>query len=106
VPTVSVRVSILIFSAMVGTVSIAPNVGSAMVAWISALLIGVAALLAPFEVTAEEQRSQSMRVLEQFDLRGPSRHAVFSELRSVPNADGRSVTLYTESLLSLPLAST
>jgi hypothetical protein len=91
---------------MVGIVSIAPNVGSAMVAWISALLIGVAAFLTPFQVTAEEQRSQSMRVLEQFDLRGLSCHAVFSELRSVPNADGRSVTLHTESLLSLPLAST
>lgn len=106
VPTISVNVSIFDFSAMVGIVSIAPNVGSAMVAWISALLIGVAAFLAPFEVTAEEQRSRSMRVLEQSDLRGSFCHAVFSGLRSAPHADGRSATLHTESVLSLPLALT
>ena len=105
--SVSVSVSIFEFSAAMGIVSIAPSVGSAMVAWISALLIGVSAFLAPFEVTEEEQRSRSMLVLDQSDLRGPFYHVVFSGLPSVPNVDDpSSITLYTESRPSLPLALT
>ncbi|MET0720247.1 MAG: ABC transporter substrate binding protein, partial [Tardiphaga sp.] len=78
---------------------IGPNVGSAMVAWISALLIGVAAFLTPLQVTAEERRSRSILVLDQSDLRGPFYYSVFSGLRSVLSADDRShITIYTESL--------
>lgn len=70
-----------------------------MVAWISALLIGVAAFLSPLAATAEEVRPRSILVLDQFDLSGPFYQAVFSGLRSVLSADSRShVTLYTESL--------
>jgi signal transduction histidine kinase len=84
---------------MVGIVFIVPNVGSAMVAWISALLIGVAAFLTPLQVAAEERRSRSILVLDQSDLRGPFYYSVFSGLRSVLSADDRShITIYTESL--------
>ena len=84
---------------MVGIIFIVPNVGSAMVAWISALLIGVAAFLTPLQVTAEERRSRSILVLDQSDLRGPFYYSVFSGLRSVLSADDRShITIYTESL--------
>ena len=84
---------------MVGIIFIGPNVGSAMVAWISALLIGVAAFLTPLQVTAEERRSRSILVLDQSDLRGPFYYSVFSGLRSVLSADDRShITIYTESL--------
>ena len=84
---------------MVGIIFIGPNVGSAMVAWISALLIGVAAFLTPLPVKAQEGRSRSILVLDQSDLRGPFYHSVFSGLRSVLSADDRShITLYTESL--------
>ena len=84
---------------MVGIVFIGPNVGSAMVAWISALLIGVAAFLTPLQVAAEERRSRSILVLDQSDLRGPFYYSVFSGLRSVLSADDRShITIYTESL--------
>ena len=70
-----------------------------MVAWISALLIGVAAFLTPLQVTAEERRSRSILVLDQSDLRGPFYYSVFSGLRSVLSADDRShITIYTESL--------
>jgi hypothetical protein len=86
----------LIFSAMVGIISIGPYVGSAMAAWISALLIGVAALLAPFDVAAEEPRLRSMLARDQSDSRSPFHNAVFSGLRSVLRADGRSlITLST-----------
>jgi len=74
---------------MVGSVSIAPNVGSAMVSWINALLIGVAAFLAPLQVTAEELRSRSTQAPDQSDWR---RNA----------CDRSAVTLYTERLSSLP----
>ena len=84
---------------MVGIIFIGPNVGSAMVAWISALLVGVAAFLTPLQVTAEERRSRSILVLDQSDLRGPFYYSVFSGLRSVLSADDRShITIYTESL--------
>ena len=84
---------------MVGIIFIGPNVGSAMVAWISALLIGVAAFLTPIPVTAQEGRSRSILVLDQSDLRGPFYYSVFSGLRSVLSADDRShITIYTESL--------
>ena len=84
---------------MVGIIFIVPNVGSAMVAWISALLVGVAAFLTPLQVTAEERRSRSILVLDQSDLRGPFYYSVFSGLRSVLSADDRSqITIYTESL--------
>ena len=84
---------------MVGMVFIGPNVGSAMVAWISALLIGVAAFLTSLPVTAEEGRSRSILALDQSDLRGPFYYSVFSGLRSALSADDRShITLYTESL--------
>ena len=70
-----------------------------MVAWISALLIGVAAFLTPLPVTAQEGRSRSILVLDQSDLRGPFYYAVFSGLRSVLSADNQShITLYAESL--------
>ncbi|HET9535552.1 MAG TPA: ABC transporter substrate binding protein, partial [Mesorhizobium sp.] len=70
-----------------------------MVAWISALLVGVAAFLTPLQVTAEERRSRSILVLDQSDLRGPFYYSVFSGLRSVLSADDRShITIYTESL--------
>jgi hypothetical protein len=72
----------LIFSATVRIIFIAPNGGSAMVGWISALLIGVASLLAPLQAAAEERRWRSILVLDQSDLRGPFYHAVLSELRS------------------------
>ena len=84
---------------MVGIIFIGPNVGSAMVAWISALLVGVAAFLTPLQVMAEERRSRSILVLDQSDLRGPFYYSVFSGLRSVLSADDRShITIYTESL--------
>jgi signal transduction histidine kinase len=84
---------------MVGIIFIGPNVGSAMVAWISALLIGVAAFLTPIPVTAQEGRSRSILVLDQSDLRGPFYYSVFSGLRSALSADERShITLYAESL--------
>ena len=70
-----------------------------MVAWISALLVGVAAFLTPLQVMAEERRSRSILVLDQSDLRGPFYYSVFSGLRSVLSADDRShITIYTESL--------
>jgi len=59
----------LIFAAMVGIIFIGPNVGSAMVAWIGALLIGVAVFLTSLPVTAQEGRSRSILVLDQSDLR-------------------------------------
>ena len=93
---VPVRVSIFDFSAAMGIVSIAPSVGSAMVAWISASLIGVSAFLAPFEVTAEEQRSRSTLVLDQSDLRGPFYHVVVSGWLSVPNVDDPSRITHRE----------
>jgi intracellular sulfur oxidation DsrE/DsrF family protein len=40
-----------------------------MVAWISALLIGVAAFLTPLQSTADERRPRSMLVLDQSDVR-------------------------------------
>lgn len=60
-----------------------------MVAWINASLIGVAAFLTPLQMTAEERRSRSMLVYDQSDLRLNAR-------------DPSTITLYTESLLSLP----
>src|SRR6476620_4491603 len=84
---------------MVGIIFIGTNVGSVMVAWISALLVGVAAFLTPLQVMAEERRSRSILVLDQSDMRGPFYYQVFSGLRSVVNADSQAhITLYTESL--------
>ena len=64
---------------MVGIIFIGPNVGSAMVAWISALLIGVAAFLTPLPVTAQEGRSRSILVLDQSDLRPSGSEIRFRE---------------------------
>jgi signal transduction histidine kinase len=70
-----------------------------MVAWISALLIGVAAFLTPLRVTAEERHSRSIFVVDQSDLRGPFYSSVFSGFRSVLSADHRShITLYTSTI--------
>jgi signal transduction histidine kinase len=76
------------------------NWGSdAMIAWVSALLIGVSVFLTPLQVTAQEGRSRSILVLDQSDLRGPFYYSVFSGLRSALNIGSRSrVMLYTESL--------
>ena len=100
VPAVSVNVSNFNFFGDGGIIFIGPNLGSgAMVAWISALLIGVAAIPTLLQVMAEERRSRSILVLDQSDLRGPFYYAVFSGLRSILSADDRShITIYTESL--------
>jgi signal transduction histidine kinase len=70
-----------------------------MIMPIVALLLSVAALLTPIQVTAQETRSRSILVLDQADMRGPFYYQVFSGLRSIVNADSQShVTLYSESL--------
>ena len=70
-----------------------------MIAWVSALLIGVTVFLTPLQVTAQEGRPRSILVLHQSDLRGPFYYSVFSDLRSVLSADNRShITLYAENL--------
>ena len=70
-----------------------------MITRICALLMSVAVLLTPLQVTAEEGRSRSILVLDQSDLRGPFYHSVLSGLRSALSADDRTqITLYTKSL--------
>ena len=84
---------------MVGIIFIGPNVGSAMVAWIGALLIGVAVFLTSLPVTAQEGRSRSILVLDQSEPAGSFYVQIFSGLRARINADASAhTTLFSESL--------
>jgi signal transduction histidine kinase len=72
-----------------------------MIARIGALIVWLAALLAPVVSPADEARPRSILVIEQSAAHGPFYYQVFSALRSEVNADAdfRShVTFYAESL--------
>ncbi|XIA67073.1 ABC transporter substrate binding protein [Bradyrhizobium sp. TZ2] len=77
-----------------------PNLGfDAMIAWVSALLIGVAVGLTSLPVTAQEGRSRSILVLDQSQSTGPFFVQIFSGLRARIDADASAqTTLFSESL--------
>src|ERR1700716_3584255 len=66
---------------------------------IRALVVLLAATLAPAGLSAQEMRQRSILVLDQSDLRGPFYYQIFSALRAVVTTDARSqTTLYAEDL--------
>lgn len=83
-----------------GASFIEPNGGSdAMIARISALLIGVAVFLTPLEVMAQEKRSRSILLLDQSQSTGMFFLQIFSGLRAAIDADASAhTTLFSESL--------